>query len=173
MNTESLRVIFDAIEDPVFVHDMQFRVIFANRAYCRAAGMTEAEALGKPYWQVFPPGDGPLSACKDAMNGQNNGGYRDELSIGAKRYLSIGHIIPDPDGRDNVLYGLHILSDITERKQTEDQLQQQLKELSRWHDTTLGREMRILDLKREVNELLGQAGQPPRYPSAESQDPEK
>ena len=33
-----------------------------------------------------------------------------------------------------------------------------------------GREMRILDLKHEVNELLGQTGQPPRYPSAESQD---
>ena len=36
-----------------------------------------------------------------------------------------------------------------------------------WHDITLGREMRTLELKREVNELLGQAGQPPRYLSVE------
>ena len=28
-------------------------------------------------------------------------------------------------------------------------------------------EVRILDLKHEVNELLAQAGKPPRYPSAE------
>ena len=46
----------------------------------------------------------------------------------------------------------------------------QLEELRRWHDTTLGRELRILDLKHEVKELLGQAGQPPRYTSAESQN---
>jgi hypothetical protein len=57
--------------------------------------------------------------------------------------------------------------DITERKQAEAQLNEQLDELRRWHRATLGREMRILDLKREVNELLAQAGQPPCYPSVE------
>jgi hypothetical protein len=43
-------------------------------------------------------------------------------------------------------------------------------ELRRRRDATSGREMRILYLKQEVNELLGQAGQMPRYPGAESQD---
>jgi hypothetical protein len=33
--------------------------------------------------------------------------------------------------------------------------------------------MRVLDLKHEVNELLIQAGQPLRYPSAESDDPQE
>jgi hypothetical protein len=63
-----------------------------------------------------------------------------------------------------------IVRDITKRKQVEANLAGQLEELRRWHDTTMGRELRILDLKHEVNELLGQAGQPPRYPSAESQN---
>jgi hypothetical protein len=43
-------------------------------------------------------------------------------------------------------------------------------ELRRRREVTSGREMRILHLKHEVNELPGQAGQMPRYPSAESQD---
>jgi GAF domain-containing protein/DNA-binding response OmpR family regulator len=54
------------------------------------------------------------------------------------------------------------------RKLAESKLAEQFEELRRWHDATLGREMRTIELKREVNELLGQAGQPPRYPSAEA-----
>ena len=56
------------------------------------------------------------------------------------------------------------------REQTQKKLKEQVEELQRWHNATLGRENRILDLKREVNELLGKAGQPPCYPSAKSQD---
>ncbi|KXS31860.1 MAG: Diguanylate cyclase/phosphodiesterase (GGDEF & EAL domains) with PAS/PAC sensor(S) [Candidatus Gallionella acididurans] len=54
------------------------------------------------------------------------------------------------------------------RKLAESKLAEQFEELRRWHDATLGREMRTIELKREVNELLGQAGQPPRYPSVEA-----
>jgi hypothetical protein len=62
--------------------------------------------------------------------------------------------------------------DFTERKQAEAKLVEQVGELRQWHDATLGREMRVLDLKHEVNELLAQAGQSPRYPSAEH-DPQE
>ena len=73
------------------------------------------------------------------------------------------------DAERKELVGIHgAVQDITERKQAEAQLAEQLDELRRWHKATLGRETRILDLKREVNELLGKAGQPPRYPSAET-----
>ncbi len=61
---------------------------------------------------------------------------------------------------------LTILIDIAARKEAEARLQQQLEELRRWHQATLGREDRIMELKREVNALLTRAGQPPRYPSA-------
>jgi DNA-binding response OmpR family regulator len=42
----------------------------------------------------------------------------------------------------------------------------QLDELRRWYEVTLGREGRILSVKKEVNDLLAAQGQPPRYPSA-------
>lgn len=58
--------------------------------------------------------------------------------------------------------------DITGQKQAQQKLTEQIMELRRWHEATLGREERILDLKREVNELLARAGTPARYPSAES-----
>ncbi len=66
---------------------------------------------------------------------------------------------------------LTILIDIAARKEAEARLQQQLEELQRWHHATLGREERILELKREVNALLTRAGQPPRYASVADANP--
>lgn len=57
---------------------------------------------------------------------------------------------------------------ITERKRAEAAIKTQLNELQRWHEATLGREGRILDLKREVNALRARLGEPPRYASSGS-----
>ncbi len=56
--------------------------------------------------------------------------------------------------------------DISERKQAEYKLANQVEELRRWHAVTLGRERRVLELKSEVNALLAEREQPPRYSSA-------
>jgi len=58
-------------------------------------------------------------------------------------------------------------SDITEQKSAEEKVKIQLDELRRWEEVTLGREDRVQELKREVNELCRQAGESIRYPSQE------
>jgi PAS domain S-box-containing protein len=77
-------------------------------------------------------------------------------------------------GSDDRYYGrVWYFRDITERKQAEARMAEQLDELRRWHAATLGREGRVLELKKEVNELLAKAGQPPRYASAVEEEGEK
>jgi PAS domain S-box-containing protein len=66
------------------------------------------------------------------------------------------------------VYLYSIIHDITERKQAEAKSADQLDELHRWYEATLGREMRVLELKEEVNELLVQAGFPPKYDSTKA-----
>jgi two-component system CheB/CheR fusion protein len=63
------------------------------------------------------------------------------------------------------------LIDITFRKRAEDELRQRAEELrssneelERFNGASVGRELRMIELKREVNELCLQAGLPPRYP---------
>jgi PAS domain S-box-containing protein len=115
MNPEIWRDVFDAIEDPAFLHDKQFRVLLANRAYCREAGVTEAQALGKPYWEVFPPSPGPLPGCKAAMDRKGQGGSQEEVSVGEKLFLSKSYTARDDQGKS--LHALHILSDISAQRQ--------------------------------------------------------
>ena len=61
--------------------------------------------------------------------------------------------------------------DITERKRAEVEIQNQLQELQRWHELMLGREDRVLELKREVNELLAQLNKPARYLNTSNSTP--
>lgn len=37
-------------------------------------------------------------------------------------------------------------------------------ELARFNRAAVGRELRMIELKREINAMCGQLGQPPRYP---------
>ncbi len=69
-----------------------------------------------------------------------------------------------PDGRPSG--ALSSARDITEVKESEEKIRSQLEELMRWHEVTVGRETRILELKAEVNRLLAESGRPPKYASA-------
>jgi PAS domain S-box-containing protein len=60
-----------------------------------------------------------------------------------------------------------VARDITGRKQTEEKLKERMEELLSWENVTLGREARILELKKEVNDLLTRLGKPPRYVGVE------
>lgn len=93
------RHIFDAIEDPAFLHDAEFRLLLANAAYCREAGLTEAEAQGKLYWEVFPRGAGPLPRRKDALRGNDLPFSQNEVQVGARLFLVKGYIVHDGPGR--------------------------------------------------------------------------
>jgi len=67
------------------------------------------------------------------------------------------------DEHGNVLEILAIGNDITEIKQTEEKLRKSQKELEQFNSTMVHRELRMIELKKEINELCLQAGLPKRY----------
>jgi len=80
--------------------------------------------------------------------------------------LARGQAEMGPAGRAVRLFGS--FQDITERKQAENKIKEQLAELERWYAAMLDREEAGLRLKREVNDLLRRLGEPIRYPSVEA-----
>lgn len=53
--------------------------------------------------------------------------------------------------------------DITERKQAEDVVRAKVEELEQFTRLAVGRELRMIALKQEINALCEEQGQPPRY----------
>jgi len=53
--------------------------------------------------------------------------------------------------------------DVTERQQIEAALRERMDELTRFNNAAVGRESRMVELKREVNDLLSRLGEPSRY----------
>jgi two-component system, chemotaxis family, CheB/CheR fusion protein len=60
--------------------------------------------------------------------------------------------------------------DITERRGAEETLRRRNDELERFNHAAVGRELRMVELKREINELLAQLGEPPRYVISDSKE---
>lgn len=108
------------IEHPIFVHDADYRLVLANEAYCRAADVTEDDVLGKYYWEIFPPGSGPLPECQSIADGKTHKLGRDEVDVGDKRYLSNSYLFRN-EGPTTPWY-LHILVDITGSAIVDEQL---------------------------------------------------
>ena len=101
----------DAIQDAVFVHDPEFRVVWANAAYLALTGKAWEAIAGRPYWEGFPLGSGPMDHCLRALA---TGGEEEEtLTLGdGSAYRSRSFPLPDsgPDGPLSV----HILEDRTQ-----------------------------------------------------------
>ncbi len=60
--------------------------------------------------------------------------------------------------------GFHaIIRDVTDQKESEQKIDVQLNELRQWYNVTLGRENKMIELKREINQLLSELNRPKKY----------
>lgn len=165
------RAAFDAVQDAMFVHDADFRIVRANLAYAALAGLPVNEIIGKRYWEVFPQAAGPLAVCLRTM--QTNEKQEEEVKLESGEIFR-SRAVALQDAQGSYTFFIHIMEDITEKRRTESEREQaqeenlrQLDELRRWQALTLAREERYMELKREVNALLRRLGEPIRYPSQE------
>ncbi|MBI5887525.1 MAG: HD domain-containing protein [Deltaproteobacteria bacterium] len=113
---------FDAINDPVFIHDAQFRITRCNLAYQKAAGLHSKDILGRPYFKVYPKTEGCLKKCAKAA--ETWMAQTDEITID-DRVFSI-RIYPARNLDENGISTIHIMNDITENKRTEATVKHQL-----------------------------------------------
>jgi PAS domain S-box-containing protein len=88
--------------------------------------------------------------------------YRLRRHDGAYRDFAVRGV-PVLTGEGVIAEWVGCCTDITDRKQAEAKIKNQLHELERWQGATLDREERIQSLKKEVNAALEESGRPLAY----------
>lgn len=171
---ESLHKLSQAVEQSpssIVIADLDANIEYVNEGFIKTTGYSFAEAVGQNP-RLLQSGKTARAIYDDMWSHLTRGEeWKGELINRRKdgrEYVELVMISPVRQSDGGVTHYLAVMEDITQRKRVEMQLAEKLDELRRWYDATMGREMRVLELKREVNELLGQIGQPPRYFNAEA-----
>lgn len=150
----------DAITSPIFLHDQDFRILRCNKAYQKYAALPYSDIIGRPYYEIFPKSDGPMSHCSHALESDLvTQGIEDEVSAEEKLFRSRGYIIKNENGE--YLYSLHILEDITEQRNVEEALQheamhhQMLMKNSRDGIVVVNQEYKVIEANAHFADMLG------------------
>jgi PAS domain S-box-containing protein len=167
------RALFEGSLDGVFTLDRRGHFIEANPAAERLTGVSleQARARNLNIAAICAPDHlaATLAAFEQCLAGTAReietailrpDGARVELLISASQMREGGAIAG--------VFG--IARDITEGKRAEAELRRQADalrasnaELTRFNQAAVGRELRMIELKQEINTLCARLGQPPRY----------
>lgn len=161
-------VMLQAVKDSknhVIVTDANGVIIFANKTAQKNTGFSFDEMRGQT-----PRLWGGLMSV-DFYHGLWNQkhaseGFDGELVNRRKNgeiYHVIAHISPIVNESDLVIGYIGTEEDITERLKLQNELQAKVEELEKFSDLTMGREIRMIELKDEVDTLLGELGREPKY----------
>ncbi|MFU8818424.1 MAG: HD domain-containing phosphohydrolase [Desulfurivibrio sp.] len=112
---------FDAIQDPIFIHDRNLRIVHANPAYAQRAGLPLEELRGRLYYELFPKLPEPLPACRDFPEKLAKEGGEEVALPEGQILVSRSFGIRRADG--SYRHSIHILEDLTELRRSALELQ--------------------------------------------------
>jgi PAS domain S-box-containing protein len=153
---------------PIMIHDEDDKILLLSNGWTVYSGYTIKDIPTMGDWTEAAYGE-RTGLKKDYIDNlfniwktQDNGEWTITTKDGSKR---IWEFHTTPLGRVNkgkrVLHSLAI--DITEQKKSEETLKQKIAELEEFNDLTVGRELKMVELKKEVNELLVKLGENEKY----------
>jgi two-component system, sensor histidine kinase and response regulator len=139
-----------------------------NENWCQTLGYIKEEVLGKSIFDFISEGErmkARESFAQKIVNGKPYAGGHEreyQTKAGEKRLFVIhDFFLFDNDGRVVSVYTT--MEDITKNKIAEQTLKEKINELERYKIITVNREMKMMELKNEINELCTQLHEKPRY----------
>ena len=170
------RSLFNSIDEGFCIIEMIFdkqdkaidyRFLEVNPAFEPQTGIHDA--TGKRMREIAPDHDEHWFEAfgKVALTGEAVRFVSDATALGKRWFDVYAFRLGGPESSRVAL----LFSDITGRKHSEQALRESNEELTGFNRVAVGRELRMIELKREINGLCALAGQPPRYAPAIEEQP--
>ena len=164
-----LATIVEQTVEGVAVANLEGTIEFANQAWAAMHGYDSAEELlGEPL-SIFHTEEQIKTEVIPFNEQVKQSGYKIG-EMGHKRKdgstfptMMAVSLLKDEQGKPYGLAGF--AQDITERKQAEEKLKKSMDEIERFNRLMVGREGRVIEMKKEVNSLLAELGKEPEYKS--------
>ncbi|MEO8361748.1 MAG: PAS domain S-box protein [Vicinamibacteria bacterium] len=150
--------------------DRDARITYCNDYLLRVLGWTREEVIGQDWLERFVPKDlGDLKPVFQALLKDLPETWHRENEIltrsGERRMFRWSNsVLRSVTGE--VIGVASIGEDITEQRNAQAVLRKRADELERFHRLSVGRELQMIDLKKQVNDLSIQAGRKAPYPLA-------
>ena len=167
--TAELRKLSEAVEHSpitVMITDKKGTIEYVNPSFSEVTGYSAKEAIGQNPG-ILKSGNHPNSFYKDLWKTILSGKtWRGQILNRKKNddefweSTSISGILNE---KGDITHFVAVKQDITERKHMEADLRQNVEELEQFNKLAIGREIKMIQLKEEINELLGQLGQSEKY----------
>jgi PAS domain S-box-containing protein len=168
---ERLTVTLASIGDALIATDPAGRVTILNPVAAALTGWPEQDALGQPIQNVFrtinektrAPGEDIVARVlrqNEIVKLANNTALitRDGRQVPVEDSAA-----PIRDSEGKVAGVVLVFRDVTEKRRVLQELRRANAELTQFNNAMVGRELRMIELKKEVDELCFKSGQPLRY----------
>lgn len=157
------RHLFISNPQPMWIYDLEtLSYLEVNNAAIQHYGYSREEFMKMTILDIRP--DEEKEKIRESVRNQGSmdksGDWTHIKKNGEQILVEITSYGVEVNGRK----ARHVLiNDITERRKAEKALKEKMDELIRFHNVTVGRELTMIELKKEINALLKSAGQVEKY----------
>lgn len=144
---------FNAISDLVFIQDKDFNIINVNSAFSRAMNKKPEELIGKKCYELLHHLDRPWPECpmeRTRLDGKSHTEEVDDPNIGIPLLVTTSPVF-NKNGELEMI--VHSAKDISETRNSQKELNDKVKALERFQRISVGRELRMKELKAKIAEF--------------------
>ena len=162
---EKYRSIIENAEDQIFVLDRDYKFISINSKAASLSKNTPDKLIGKSALDVFPK-ETSLRFSKniqEVFDTAKSKFIEEKMIMGNKEFYNSTILNPIKDNKGNIIAVMGIVRDITKQKEAEEELKERTEELEKFNQLAVGRELKMIELKKEINELLKKLNEQEKY----------
>jgi PAS domain S-box-containing protein len=162
---EKYRLLIENSGIGVGVYSLDGRILLFNQKAMENLGGKVEDYIGKSLMEVFDKQEASLyiKRIQDVVKCESSLEYEDNIHTPSGDYwlLSNHTAIKNPNGK---IIGVQVIAhDITKRKLAENGLMKKTEELKNLNSYFIDREIQMIELKNEINELLVKSGGKEKY----------